>query len=321
MAQVLRGPAPMAAAPAAVPKLDARYGVFARRAVGGVLLVLWTALAFSLLTWSVTDPSLTHAASGGVRNWLGPVGAIVSDLMVQILGLASIVAVLPPAYWALQLLGQGRLPHLKSKLVCAPLAVAGLALAWSSLPLIASWPLKHGYGGIVGDMAYGRLVGVLSMINGTRAGIAAGIFGLAVGLFGLQRSFGLTKAELRGVLASTDDAAVSGLRIFGRQVWPVQTTPVKMAGAVVAPTDVAPLAPFQGAQQMQGWPLPQHPLSQGFVQPQHRPMPVPGPRHYGAGHAMGHAPQQPMMPQMQPPIMQPMPVYAPPRQMVGRPAP
>ena len=127
MAQVLRGPSVPVQAPAGAALAPARVGVRVRRGIGGVLLAVWTAFAFSLLTWSVTDPSLTHAASGGVRNWMGPVGAIVSDLLVQMLGLACIFAVLPPAYWAMQLLGQGSLPHSKTKLVCAPLAVVGLA--------------------------------------------------------------------------------------------------------------------------------------------------------------------------------------------------
>ncbi len=202
MAQVLRGPSEHAQAAPPATLAPVRFGVMLRRAIGGILLIVWTAIALSLLTWSVTDPSLTHAASGGVRNWMGPLGAIVSDLLVQMLGLACIFAVLPPAYWAMLLLGEGHLSHSKTKLVCAPLAVVGLALAWSSLPLVASWPLKYGYGGMVGDLVYGRVVGLLSVINATRAGAAAGIFGFAVGLFALQKSFGLTNADVRGLVAS-----------------------------------------------------------------------------------------------------------------------
>ncbi len=211
LSQVLRGPAETIRVPDPAPKAAGRVGAMARRGGGWLLLGLCTAAAFSLLTWSVTDPSLTHAASGGVRNWMGPLGAIVSDLMVQMLGLASMIAVLPPAYWAVQLMDDGRLSHSKTKIVFAPLAVVGLALAFSALPMIAAWPLKHGYGGMMGDLAYGRLVGLLSMINASRAGAAAGIFGLAVGLLGLQRSLGLTKGEFRALFNGRGDAGAVGL--------------------------------------------------------------------------------------------------------------
>ena len=48
------------------------------------LAVLTAAGWLSLLTWSAADPSLTHATSGTTRNLLGPFGAILSDLLLQI---------------------------------------------------------------------------------------------------------------------------------------------------------------------------------------------------------------------------------------------
>ena len=49
------------------------------RFAGGLLLAIIAVLWLSVMTWSVSDPSLTHATSGVTRNWLGPLGAIVSD--------------------------------------------------------------------------------------------------------------------------------------------------------------------------------------------------------------------------------------------------
>ena len=45
------------------------------------------------------DPSLSHATDAPVRNLLGTPGAIGSDLLMQLLGLASTVLVLPVAVW------------------------------------------------------------------------------------------------------------------------------------------------------------------------------------------------------------------------------
>ena len=199
LAQVLPGSPPVAAR---LPQNAPGRGVrgFIRRIAGVLLLILCTAVTLSLLSWSVADPSLTHAASGHVANWMGPLGAIVSDLLVQMLGLASIFAVLPPAFWALTLANQGYLAHPKRKLIFAPLAVLFLALAWSSLPLYGTWPLKHGYGGVLGDLGYTKLAGVLAIINASRAGLAAGLFGAAIGAICLQRSFGLTRADLASLV-------------------------------------------------------------------------------------------------------------------------
>ena len=65
------------------------------REVAGLALI---ALAFTgataLATWSVQDPSLSHATNAPVRNMLGMQGAIAADLLMQLLGLASIVLVL-----------------------------------------------------------------------------------------------------------------------------------------------------------------------------------------------------------------------------------
>ncbi len=172
------------------------FGGFLGRMAGSVQLGACTFLTLSLLSWSVTDPSLTHIASGTVHNWVGPFGAIVSDLLIQVLGIGSIFAILPPAYWALQLATQGHLPRPKRKLVLATVAVVCLSMALSSLPEMSGWPVRHGYGGLVGDFFYTRMSALLSIVNATRAGFASGLFGLIVGALALYRSFGLSLTEI-----------------------------------------------------------------------------------------------------------------------------
>src|SRR5205085_4601509 len=67
---------------------------------GGVALITLSALiAVALATWSVQDPSLSHAIDGPVRNFLGTPGAIGADLLMQLFGLAATVFVLPVAVW------------------------------------------------------------------------------------------------------------------------------------------------------------------------------------------------------------------------------
>ena len=99
------------------------------KVLGFLLLAACAALSASLLTWSAADPSLTHATSGAARNLLGPPGAILSDLLMQMLGLAGVFVLLPPLFWALQLLTASSLPD------CAA------SSCWRRSPF-SSWPAR-----------------------------------------------------------------------------------------------------------------------------------------------------------------------------------
>ena len=75
------------------------------REIGGVaLLALAAAAAVALASWSVQDPSLSHATPAPVRNLLGLPGAIIADLLMQLIGIASLALVLPIAVWGWRLL-------------------------------------------------------------------------------------------------------------------------------------------------------------------------------------------------------------------------
>src|SRR5579875_1385123 len=55
------------------------------------LLVLASAvlLFLSLISWHPTDPSFNTDSLGPTRNWIGPAGAFVSDVLLQIEGLSA----------------------------------------------------------------------------------------------------------------------------------------------------------------------------------------------------------------------------------------
>jgi S-DNA-T family DNA segregation ATPase FtsK/SpoIIIE len=116
----------------------------------GLIAIAGVAIA-ALATWSVQDPSLSHATARPIHNLVGYPGAIVADLLMQILGLGAIMVVLPVAVW-----GWRRLTHrgfdrqalrFGSFLLCTVIA-AGFAGCW---PRIGAWPLPTGLGGVVGD--------------------------------------------------------------------------------------------------------------------------------------------------------------------------
>ncbi|WP_406855573.1 DNA translocase FtsK 4TM domain-containing protein [Alsobacter sp. KACC 23698] len=109
------------------------------------------ACAIALVSWSVQDPSLNHAINGPVRNLLGRPGAIVADVLMQIMGLAAIAVLAPPALAGVRLLSGKRLRRGRMRVllwVAGSLSAAGVA---SSLPTTARWPLPTGLGGVMGD--------------------------------------------------------------------------------------------------------------------------------------------------------------------------
>src|SRR5215510_10610944 len=70
-----------------------------RELTGLGLIALAIALGVALGSWRVQDPSLSHATKAPVRNLLGTGGAIVSDLLMQLLGLAAVLLIVPIAIW------------------------------------------------------------------------------------------------------------------------------------------------------------------------------------------------------------------------------
>jgi S-DNA-T family DNA segregation ATPase FtsK/SpoIIIE len=118
---------------------------------GLALLLLALLLSLALVSWSVQDPSLSHATDAPVRNWLGRSGSIFADLSIQLFGLASITLVLPVATWGWRLVTH-RAPG--RRWLRAVFWIAGLLLASafaSCLPRTAGWPLPAGMGGVTGD--------------------------------------------------------------------------------------------------------------------------------------------------------------------------
>ena len=104
------------------------------RELGGLgLLTLSVALAISLMTWSVQDPSLSHATSRPIRNALGYPGAITADLLMQILGLGAIMLILPVAVWGWRMLTHRGLDREILRLGCwilSTVLAAGFASCW-----------------------------------------------------------------------------------------------------------------------------------------------------------------------------------------------
>ena len=122
------------------------------REAGGIALIsLAMMAALALATWSVQDPSLSHATDAPVRNLLGRPGAVAADLMMQLLGLGALALLLPIAVWGYRLLGHRPLSRERLRVLLWLFGAVLMAAFASCLPHGGHWPLPSGLGGVIGD--------------------------------------------------------------------------------------------------------------------------------------------------------------------------
>ncbi|MCF2521311.1 DNA translocase FtsK 4TM domain-containing protein [Bradyrhizobium sp. G127] len=122
-----------------------------RELTGLGVIALSCVIAAALMTWSVQDPSLSHATSGPIRNLMGKPGAIGADMLMQILGLGSIMLILPVAVWGWRLVTHRSFDREALRIACWILCAVIAAGFASCLPRSGAWPLPTGLGGVVGD--------------------------------------------------------------------------------------------------------------------------------------------------------------------------
>jgi S-DNA-T family DNA segregation ATPase FtsK/SpoIIIE len=145
----------------------------AAEAAGLAMLLGSGALTLALVSWSTRDPSFNHATDGRVRNLLGAGGAVTADLLMQLIGFATVAGVLPIAIQGLRLLTHGSIgrPWLRLGLwVAGVLSAAAVA---SLLPVTDRWPLPTGLGGVLGD----ALLALPRVLTGG-SGVAMAVVGL-----------------------------------------------------------------------------------------------------------------------------------------------
>jgi S-DNA-T family DNA segregation ATPase FtsK/SpoIIIE len=119
--------------------------------LAGLALISLAVLgAIALATWSIQDPSLSHATQKPIHNLLGFPGAIFADLAMQLLGLASILLLVPELLLGWRLLSHKPVGAKWRSLLWIVATFLAAAFA-STLPHIGSWPLPTGLGGVAGD--------------------------------------------------------------------------------------------------------------------------------------------------------------------------
>jgi S-DNA-T family DNA segregation ATPase FtsK/SpoIIIE len=190
----------------------------ALRSWGALLLGLSIAGALALATHNTTDPSFSTAAGGPPTNWIGSFGAYVSDALLLLFGMGSVLFLPVIALAGLRLMRlepTGRV--WRALLVAGAGAILiGVALSLTSASAVSGLP--GGWGGAIGlGAAYAVDSGIELIGNDAIAGpvrlVVLVIFALA----------GLLLGYLALGLQATEKAWVSG--VFRREPRPRVAAP------------------------------------------------------------------------------------------------
>lgn len=190
---------------------------WAQRGTGVVLGALVIGAWAALISWSQNDPSLSVNTAEPARNLLGAPGAVIADFLLHTLGLAVVFALIAPMALAAELASSGAISELRKKLIFAGLATIAIAGGASALPLVEGWPLQSlGFGGILGDFAYGALSNLIAPIFSLAAGAVAGLAFFMAGFWALSKALCLERLDLLDVTFGSLAPAALTFRPFRR---------------------------------------------------------------------------------------------------------
>ena len=127
------------------------------RLLGAAMLCLAALILVALAGYDPADPSLNVATSHAAANPFGPLGAVVADLALQVLGLAAVVGTLPPIAFGLRLARGVGVTRPRLRVLAALFATVLVAVAFAT---VASGPaaLPAGPGGLAGSAGSKALV-------------------------------------------------------------------------------------------------------------------------------------------------------------------
>jgi DNA segregation ATPase FtsK/SpoIIIE, S-DNA-T family len=125
----------------------------ALRGAGLALVLSAFAALIALASYSSSDASLNNANVNDVGNWLGPLGAVAADLMLQIFGIAALAFLAPLFVWGGRALRGKSIKYAMWRLVAWPLGTITVAAGLGLFPQPATLPA--GAGGMIGIAAHG----------------------------------------------------------------------------------------------------------------------------------------------------------------------
>ena len=121
-------------------------------------------------------------------------------------------------FWGIELMIAERIFANRKKTSIFPLSVFLLAGGFAALPVTASWPFAHSFGGIVGDWLFRLTATLFSLAGMERALPLAGLAYFLGGFAALGYSIGLERDDLSRLLKNSRQLARRRKSLFSRLV-------------------------------------------------------------------------------------------------------
>lgn len=167
--------------------------------IGFALITVGLLLTLMLLSFNADDPSFLLSTDAPVQNWLGRYGALISALVMMMIGYGGWALALALVVWGGRFVMHRGQDRVFPAAVYATLWVALVSVYAAGSPLPEGWQMRYGMGGIWGETAMGFLLSVLPI----SASISLKILQLLLGLGALVMGafvLGFTRDELGRIL-------------------------------------------------------------------------------------------------------------------------
>ncbi|WP_420548519.1 DNA translocase FtsK 4TM domain-containing protein [Curvivirga sp.] len=164
---------------------------------GLVFMALSLAYALALGSYNAADPNFNHATPDSPTNILGMVGAYMSDVCLQALGLAC-AALVPVIFgWGWRVFWDQAVHHFWARLSLLPLLLLFSSLSFAAIPAPSEWPISAGLGGFTGQLLLSLFTKLLPMVDSVWFALGFGIIaiGLLFYIMGIQPSEWLATAR------------------------------------------------------------------------------------------------------------------------------
>ena len=184
--------------------------MIALRGAGLTLVLAAFAALIALASYSSSDASLNNANINDVGNWLGPLGAVAADLMLQIFGIAALAFLAPLFVWGARALRGKSVKYAMWRLVAWPLGTITVAAGLGLFPQPASLPA--GAGGMIGIAAHGLSVYAAQV---WQLPMLSWALPLGLLLAGLPLAFLATGLRLMPIVAGVQNIPASAVWLWG----------------------------------------------------------------------------------------------------------
>ncbi|MBL4639485.1 MAG: DNA translocase FtsK 4TM domain-containing protein, partial [Kordiimonadaceae bacterium] len=195
------------------PLLPPAYTTFIKntgwRTLGALSLAMAGGFLLALISYNPFDPGVNNLTDAPVQNWLGTIGANVSDVLMQTLALVAYLLVLPFTIWGFKVVRLKWLPLFWLNLSMLPIALVLLAIAASVEAPTADFVIQAGYGGALGQQLWAGINTLMESVAVVVPWWTAGLIFLILGLPIYAFSLGLTKQEWQAIGALIKAAIVT----------------------------------------------------------------------------------------------------------------